>query len=149
MPPDNNPDIAFTLKELDAEYWQEIDRLCSYKKDPGDIYIYIYIKIPKINTEKRTDLIPVFSHMGLNDIFTEVSMDEALGYGNQRVGLFRQSTVFEMDEEGSTLKSATVAEGMYSAADPQGVVFDRPFIYFVRERSTGAVLLAGVYTCPE
>ena len=145
LPPDNHPDIAFTLKELDAEYWQEVDRLCSYKSDPGDIYV----KIPKINTEKRTDLIPVLSNMGLNDIFIEVSMEEALGYGNQRVGLFRQSTVFEMDEEGSTIKSASVATGGSTSAAPEGVVFDRPFIYFVRERSTGAVLLAGVYTCPE
>lgn len=77
-------------------------------------------------------------------------MYEALGYPrNQYLSVFRQNAVLNLDEKGSEIKVVTVATGYVSmglSPEPQDIYFNRPFIYFIRERSTGAVLLAGVYT---
>ena len=57
--------------------------------------------------------------------------------------------MLDLDEEGSEIKSATVIEGEYASSPPKQINFNRPFIYFVREKTTGAVLIAGVYALPE
>ena len=146
LPAENQPDIETTLKELDGEFWENIDKVCSYERNtPGDVDVYM----PKIHNECANNLIPVFQRMGLTNIFNEISMEENLGLGSQYIGIFRQNVVLDLDEEGSEIKVATESSGMVSSPEPSPIItFDRPFIYFVRERSTGTVILAGVYTRP-
>ena len=149
LPSVNNPDIAATLKELTTEYWQKIDEICAKESKSGNIAVCM----PKITLEKTTDMIPILKSMGLNntlDKYNGVSMSANLGLYNQYISLFRQSAVLDVDEEGSEIKVATVATGGYAAAPgpPELIEFNRPFIYFVRERSTGAVILAGVFSQP-
>lgn len=146
LPSPNNPDLQSTLQSLDSEYWAKIDEICSYKRDkPGDVIV----KMPKINNENKNNLIPILMNMGLTNIFDPfegVSMNENLELGSQYISLFRQSVVLDLDEEGTEIKVATVAGGGDLLAGPPEIIeFNRPFLYFVRERSTGAVLLAGVY----
>ena len=146
LPAENKPDIASTLKELDTEFWQNVDMVCSYERNkPGDVDVYM----PKIHNECANNMIPVFQRMGLSNIFNGISMEENLGLGNQLIGIFRQNVVLDLDEEGSEIKVVTESSGLSTAPMPSQIInFNRPFIYFVRERSTGAVILAGVYNRP-
>lgn len=146
LPAVNNPDIISTLNELTPEFWQTIDGICAIEmKEPGDVPVYL----PKLSLEKTTNLIPILSNMGLNNIFDEVSMEENLGLPQQEINIFRQKAVFDLDEKGAELKVATGASGMFGAAGPpEFIEFNRPFLYFVRERTTGAVLLEGIVMNP-
>ena len=148
LPAENNPDIANTMAALTPEYWQILDRQISTEQnEAGDVIV----KLPQLHLENTLDLIPIFKAMGIENIFDEVSMQKHLGYDiKQMIQVFRQKNLMDIDEEGGEIKSATVAEGMDGASGfTPMAVFDRPFIYFVRERSTGAVLLAGVYSDPR
>lgn len=150
LPPASNPDISATLKELNNQYWIELDDMCNSNFNaPGTNNIYL----PKIDTKKENDLIPIFRNMGLYyllDCEWGTSMYETLGYPrNQYLSVFRQNAILNLDEKGSEIKVVTVATGyatLGSTPKPKDIYFNRPFIYFIRERSTGAVLLAGVYT---
>lgn len=143
LPSENNPDISSTLALLTPEYWQRIDEICKYQQERGNIIV----ELPKMKLEKTTDLIPVMQNAGLNSIFTGINITESMGLDNTYISLFKQKVVFDADEEGSEIKAATVAGGIMATL-PNHIVFNRPFIYFVRERTTGAVLLAGVYRQP-
>ncbi|MDE6715636.1 MAG: hypothetical protein K2J74_04045 [Muribaculaceae bacterium] len=147
LPPASNPDIQTTLNALTDRYWIVLDDICKDLNSPGNDNIYL----PKIDITKENDLIPVFKNMGLSyllDANWGASMYEALGYdSNLYLRIFRQNAVLNLDEKGSEIKVVTAASAWSSfGGGPSTATFDRPFIYFIRERSTGAVLLAGVYT---
>ena len=144
LPPANNPDIITTLKALTPDYWEQADKISAETKEKGHYTVYL----PKMSIKKTTNLIPVLKDLGVNKMFNSFSMATNLGLSDQIIGIFRQNVVFDVDEEGSEIKVATVAGDMYGAVLDQGMCFNRPFIYFVRERSTGTVLLAGVYSKP-
>ena len=145
LPSENEPDIIATLKRLTPDYWKIVDKICDYKVEEGGITA----TLPKMHIEKTTDLIPLLQTMGMSEIFTGVSMQENLGLTNDVcIGLFRQKVVLDVDEKGSEAKVATVAAGMVAATPPTVIEFNRPFIYFIRERSKGSVILAGVYSHP-
>lgn len=149
LPSINDPSIENTLEKLDTDYWKKIDEICSNKIDkPGSVAV----RLPRMHNEMTISLIPAFRHLGLDNIFDSgmgVSMKDNLGLDQQYVSVFKQSVVLDVDEEGSEIKVVTVADGMVSSPAPPPIIeFNRPFIYFIRERTTGAVLLAGVYRQP-
>ena len=146
LPSINNPDIASTLETLTPEYWQNIDRIVSIPKSSGDILV----RMPKMHIESRNELIHVLKNMGVEKIFEKMSVKENLGFDDdQSIRLLRQNLVFDQDEEGAVIVVASSGGGGYFTDNIKPmIIFDRPFIYFIRERSTGAVLLAGVYSHP-
>ena len=146
LPSENEPDIIATLKRLTPNYWKIVDKICDYKVEEGGIHA----TLPKMHIEKTINMIPLMQNMGMSEIFTSVSMQENLGFKNDIIiNLFRQKVVLDVDEKGSEAKVATVAVGgEVTAAPPKVIEFNRPFIYFIRERSTGSVILAGVYSHP-
>lgn len=146
MPSDNNYDIEATINALDADYWKDIDEMLNEGKTDEDIMV----KLPKFKVDQETDLIPVLKEMGVKKIFATVSMESALGLLNQYIAIIRQKVDFEINEEGSEMAAGTVIVDMDGASDynPPHFIFNRPFIYFIKEKETGAVLLAGVYSHP-
>ena len=108
-----------------------------------------------MNIDKATDLIPVIKEMGVKKIFESnefgtggVNMENSLGISHQNLMLMRQKVILDVNEEGTELKVATVAGTGDMMDGPLELTFNRPFIYFVFERSTGAILLAGIYSHP-
>ena len=60
------------------------------------------------------------------------------------VDKFRQKTYISVDEKGTEAAAVTVAEMRKNGGSMGTVVdFDRPFIYLIRESSTGAILFIG------
>jgi len=61
------------------------------------------------------------------------------------LGRVRQKTWLSVDEVGTEATAVTVAEATRSAVEPKAITvnFDKPFIYALRYRPTGAILLTG------
>ena len=59
------------------------------------------------------------------------------------VSNMRQKSYVSIDEEGTEAAAVTEAEMRKNAAGNPMLVFDRPFVYLIREKSTGAILFAG------
>ena len=57
----------------------------------------------------------------------------------------RQKAFVSVDEEGTEAAAVTVAEMRKNAiSDWTEMRFNRPFLYLIREKSTGVILFAGV-----
>ncbi|MYB31858.1 MAG: serpin family protein, partial [Acidobacteria bacterium] len=60
-----------------------------------------------------------------------------------------QKALVEVTEEGTEAAAATVVIGVTSAPPPPVTVrADRPFLFFIRERLTGAILFVGKLAHP-
>ena len=130
--------IEDVLVELETnKYWQT-----DYNSCRVDLYL------PRFETE--TD-------MHLEDIMIALGMPNAFenGYGfnqfcneNTFIGMMKQVAKIKLDEEGTEASAVTVIEMEKNAAGPSYAEFvaDRPFLYTITERSTGAIFFIGQYT---
>jgi len=105
------------------------------------------VKFPKFDMMLSADLIPYMKALGLNNIFSGVEMS-GIGKNNAVVSQFRQKISVEVDEEGTKTASSTTGVGgiLFNPIEP--VEFNRPFVYFIWEKSTGTILLAGTVMDP-
>lgn len=105
------------------------------------------VKFPKFDMMLSADLIPYVKALGVNSLFSGVDMP-GVGRNNSLVSQSRQKISIEVDEEGTKAASSTVGVGgdIFYAIDP--VEFNRPFIYFIWEKSTGTILIAGTVMDP-
>jgi serpin B len=59
------------------------------------------------------------------------------------VSNFRQKTYVKLDEKGTEAAAVTIADLRKNAVETLSLTFDRPFLYLIRESSTGAILFIG------
>jgi serpin B len=96
--------------------------------------------------------------VGLNDILSALGMPEAFGdqadfsgidgARDLRVQAIVHKAIIAVDEKGTTASAATgVSVGVASL--PPTLVVDRPFLFFVRHKSTGAILFQGRVVDPS
>jgi serpin B len=96
--------------------------------------------------------------VGLNEILSALGMPEAFddradfsginGARNLLVQAVVHKAIIQVDEKGTTASAATgVSTGVTSA--PPTLVVDRPFLFFVRHKSTGAILFQGRVVDPS
>ncbi|MFA7033568.1 MAG: serpin family protein [Bacteroidales bacterium] len=110
----------------------------------------VCLSFPKFKTEYDTEdmLIPVLKQMGMELPFTALAdFSPITSTGDLSVSEARQKAVINVDEEGTTAAAATYIGMVNSAFGPTETIeisFDRPFIYIIRETSTGAILFMGV-----
>ncbi len=106
----------------------------------------VELSLPKFTLENIFDLVPVMEDLGVKALFSKdcdlsgMSDDSPL-----YIDILNQANKIVMDEKGTTIASATIGGMILSAPESTATKFvvDRPFIFFVREQSTNAILLAG------
>lgn len=110
----------------------------------------IDVRFPKFKAEFDTDeqLVPIMQELGMVKAFSPVAaqfgkMSSTFLY----VSNMRQKAFVSVDEEGTEAAAVTIAEmrkNGASASSNTQMVFDRPFVYLIREKSTRAILFAGI-----
>ena len=107
------------------------------------------LHFPKITAEFDTDesLVPVLMRLGMKKAFSPFDADFSnMSDESLYVSNFRQKTFVKLDEKGTEAAAVTVAEMRKNSAGGSGSLylrFDRPFVYLIRESSTGAILFIG------
>ena len=131
-------DLASFESTLDAA------RLASILRDvhPGNVYL----SLPRFDARVSSDLIDPLKKLGITDVFSPVNSD--LSGIDGRPGLFvsaiKHQVVVHVDEQGTVAAGATAGVVSVSAVSPSTVLkVDRPFVYVVRDRTTGAILFLG------
>ena len=133
-------DLAPFLARLSMEMLQRWDQ--SAQKT------LVQVRFPKFTAEFDTEesLVPVLTRMGMKRAFSA----EAADFSNMAdeglyVSNFRQKTYVKVDEKGTEAAAVTEAEmRKNSAGSGLSISFDRPFVYLIREKSTGAILFIGL-----
>jgi len=102
------------------------------------------IRLPKFKLEYRKSLVEVLSAMG---------MEVAFGNGADFTGIRKSGgleisdvihkTYINVDEKGTEAAAVTSVEIVDTAAISDLIRFDRPFVFAIREKTSGAVLFLG------
>ena len=116
----------------------------------------IDLKLPRFETNSDTDnlaiddgLIGLMQKMGINRAFVDglaeiPNMCEEYLY----IDMMRQKAKIKVNEEGSEAAAVTVAAMNYKSTDVPTDTFhaNRPFVYVIREASSGVILFVGKFT---
>ncbi len=116
-------------------------------REPG----HVYVRMPRFESESSVDLRDVIgTRLGIDGLFDTIGLD---GIGPElEVGAAVHATKVIVDEDGTEAAAATVVEGAAGAAPPEfdaEIIADRPFLYVIRDTTTGAILFVGQYLAPD
>nr|WKN39401.1 serpin family protein [Tunicatimonas sp. TK19036] len=115
------------------------------------------LMLPKFKTEFKLDLKDVLAGMGMELPFTPDASFHNFFAQNIGENLYIDRVIhqsfIEVAEEGSEAAAATAVVISYrssnSSPEPTVIRVDRPFVYFIREKHTQAILFAGTMLNPS
>ena len=116
--------------------------------------VEVQISLPKFKATQSLSLVPTLQSLGMTAAFDSRAADFS-GISTNKEGLFISDVIhkafIQVDEDGTEAAAAT-AVMMAGAGMPTNVVVfdaDHPFVFFLRDKSTGAVLFAGRLSDPS
>lgn len=106
------------------------------------------VSMPKFRFEYEKDLIPTLQAMGMTIPFMEGMADfsNMSSSGGLYIGLVKQKTYVEVNEEGTEAAAVTVVGVEKSSVEPDDPLpfyVNRSFVYVIKEKSTGIILFTG------
>ena len=133
-------DLAAFEEELDAERIEHI----AGQVERG----FVYVALPRFAIRSRLELEDALRGLGMREAFDDadfssLSSDERLALG----GVVHEAFV-RVDEEGTEAVGATASTGTSISVSPT-LRIDRPFLFFIPDQETGAVLFVGRVVDPS
>ena len=116
------------------------------------------LKLPRFETTSDTEdcdggLIGLLQPMGIQQIFNPSSsqVPNMCKQGNVFISMMRQKAAIKVNEKGSEAAAVTIGGVRLTSARPveyPTAIFhaNRPFVYVIRERSSGVILFVGKFT---
>jgi len=144
------PETGKTVNDIIPQLSQENWNIWSRQFTDRDIQL----QLPKFKYEyEEKQMKPILSDMGMgvafsdNADFTRINRE-----GGLYISRVLHKTYIETNEEGSEAAAVTAVEISYTSAGPDQPYFftiNRPFIYFIQEKSTGTILFIGTVMNPN
>ncbi|MCL1938741.1 MAG: serpin family protein [Candidatus Azobacteroides sp.] len=139
--PNENVSFAEMLNQLkQPSYFAQ----CLQSSGKADVDLYI----PKFTTEYEITLNETLKQLGMDIAFTDGADFSGISDTPLCISNVKQKTSVSVDEKGGEAAAVTVVEVIMTSVDPTNTpktVFraDRPFLFVIRENSTGVVLFMG------
>lgn len=145
MPDNASTDINAFTESLNEEFMQQL--IADTSSFTAELYL------PKLKIQFKEELKEVLSDMGMGIAFTRQAQFPRLFETQLPLFISRvlHQSFLEVNEEGSEAAAATIVEIVrYSAGGsaPPVIRIDKPFVFFIREKHSGAVLFAGKVVNP-
>ena len=110
------------------------------------------VRIPKFTIESKFDLVDIMKGLGMTDAFEAgvadfSNMIENNPIGELSLGLLLQKSKIIVNEEGSEASSVSIGGILVTSPSPSTPVLfqaDRPFMYLIKEETTGAIYFIGM-----
>jgi len=112
------------------------------------------LSMPKFKFEFEKELKDCLAAMGMPDLFNSSAADLSgiNGSGGLYASKVKHKTYIDVNEEGTEAAAVTAVEVLNTSVstEPQPIYIylNRPFIFIIREVSTGAILFSGVVKNP-
>lgn len=140
--PNEDKTLDESLSELTYESWNESNGNLSGRE--------LQVKFPRFKVEYDKKLEDDMIAMGMKDAFDGYKADfSKMSSAELFIGLLQQFTYINVDEEGTEAAAVTIG-GMELTSDgpstPVPFYIDRPFVFIIKEKSTGAILFMGKIT---
>lgn len=136
--PEEGRSIDDAIQQLTADNWNKwMQALSSHTVD---------IKLPKFKLEYDRDLMEDLKKMGMTLPFIQGVADFSnISSTGLHIGMVKQNTFVEVNEEGTEAAAVTVIGFETTSVGGGKVSFhvNRPFVYIIKEKSTGAILFMG------
>ncbi len=151
---------AFGINGIEGAFCEIEDGIATMKAVTFSPY-EVNLKLPRYETSSDTDqidgkLIGLLQKMGIHLAFDSdfAEIPNMCEDGGVYISMMRQKAKIKVNEEGSEAAAVTVAEMQYSSMRPSippeypKATFhaNRPFVYVIREASSGVILFAGRFT---
>jgi len=138
--PADNMNIDQLIEHLDNNKWQNVVSNL-YERN-------VWVKFPRFKIECEISLNEPVWNVGMQQIFIPVIADlsNITDAFNLFVSNIKQKTFVEVNEEGTEAAAVTAIEIRYLSAGPDNPIqffANRPFLYLIKEKSTGAILFIG------
>lgn len=140
--PKEGVSIEEMMKQLDAQ------KIGSLYRDMEKCVVDL--KLPKFTTSTEVVLNDAISKLGAPSIFTGAANFKTMSDASIFISKMLQKAKIEVSEEGT--KAAAITAGMVAMTalnpdEPRHVNFhaNRPFVYIITERQTGAIFFVGQY----
>lgn len=108
------------------------------------------VRLPRLQLKARFDLIPTLTALGVTDVFDSALADLS-GIDPRReifVDPFVHESWMTLNEEGTEAAAATAAVVTTKSAKIP-ISFDHPFLFFIRDNLTGAIIFTGRVVDPN
>ena len=138
--PNRNIDINEYISELSLDDFNYMLNNASVNPNSGSTYT---IGLPKFKGKFNYDLIPTLMKMGIQKAFGQDADFGKISAQKTPLAITKQSTVIDVDEHGTKVSAATAATYEDIAVHWNEFIVDSPFIYIIRECSSGAILFIG------
>ncbi len=134
--PAENKTTDDVLSSLTAESFNETLNKMNEQK--------IMLYLPRFKVENKFDLIPMLEGMGMKKAFTDYADFSKISDIAIFISQVIHKTYITVDEEG-TEAAAVTAIGFETTSLPTYpiVMVDKPFVFLIREKSTGVILFIG------
>ncbi|AUX20739.1 proteinase IV [Sorangium cellulosum] len=111
----------------------------------------VAITLPRFKVESTFDLVPPLSELGMPIAFRgDADFSGISGQGGLSITDVIHKAFVSVDEAGTEAAAATaVVIGETAAPEPATIRFDRPFLFFIRDHATGAILFVGRVANPS
>ncbi|MDR3219972.1 MAG: serpin family protein [Dysgonamonadaceae bacterium] len=145
--PNDNIALNKVLAQLEEpNYWNK----CLNPSVQADVNLYI----PKFKFEYEKTLNETLAQLGMGIAFTDFADFSEISTIPLCISEVKQKACIEVNEEGSEAAAVTVVGYVVTSAQPstpQKITFraDRPFLFAIRENSTGTVLFMGKIGDPK
>ena len=103
------------------------------------------VLFPKFKAEFDSEdlLVAIMQTLGMQKAFTYDAEFGKISHTPLFVSNMRQKAYVSVDEEGTEAAAVSEAELLKNGGGNPLMAFNRPFVYLIREKSTGAILFAG------
>ena len=142
--PDEGQELDGVLEQLTFENWKKLNAQMRGQA--------LSVKFPKFELHYKKDLIDDMKTLGVKDAFDEKADFSALSPAKLFLTLLEQYTYIKVDEKGTEAAAITVggfemmAPGPLSPSEVVPFHMNRPFAFFIKEKSTGTILFMGKIT---
>ena len=130
------------LAGLDAEKWEQYRNQGSYRN--------VVFSMPRFEEEYAAEklCIDILQDMGMQKAFTGAADFSKMSTAPMCIDEVRHKAKIKVDEEGTEAAAVTyIGMRLTSVSNPVPPFYfkaDRPFLYFISEQSTGAIIFAGI-----
>lgn len=113
----------------------------------------VVLSMPKFKFDFEKNLVSCLQALGMTDMFIDGVADFSGidGLGGLFVSAVKHKTYIDVNEEGTEAAAVTSVEFAVTSVNPDGPIYlfaNKPFVFVIRETSTGIILFTGVVKNP-
>jgi serpin B len=144
--PSEGNEVKELIQELSeggfGNFWKEISMINPER---------VNLSLPKFRIQSDYDLVSPFQSLGFKDAFTGNADFSKISGEGLLIDQIKHKAVVEVDEVGTVATGVTAISMMASGMPQQPIPFkvDRPFVFFLVDDKTGAILFLGRVSDPR